>query len=181
MHCNAEHLSNIITQGKCCFSVHLQWWKYAKQLDRLYLAYFWKAISLGMESGRITRTAVTTMVNLRSVYQWLLTVMSVSWVTAAITETENRNLRNAVQTESVKCILDLSRVPQYKLLYNVDNNTPFILNKCGMSVNFRNQREVTFLHCQHLRADKCVSHERHIHGLKKLSGVLLDALCSPQW
>lgn len=37
--------------------------------DPLYLAYFWKLISLGMDRGRITRTAVTTMVNFLSVYQ----------------------------------------------------------------------------------------------------------------
>lgn len=63
-----------------------------------YLAYFWKPISLGMERGRITRTAVTTMVNLRSVYQ-KPPVLPAAWVTAAITEIGNRHLKNTNQTE----------------------------------------------------------------------------------
>lgn len=70
------------------------------EAESLYLAYFWKLISFGMERGRITSTAVTTMVNLRSVYQWLLTVLSVSWVRAAITATEGKNRREESVNDS---------------------------------------------------------------------------------
>lgn len=67
----------------------------------LYLAYFWKPISLGMDRGRMTRTAVTTMVNFRSAYQGPPESPSVWWATAAITETGNTQSLGGGKTQQI--------------------------------------------------------------------------------
>ena len=115
-----------------------------------------------MERGRITSSAVTTMVNLRSVYQWLLTVPSVSWARAAITAAETHTqswwpLGWALMQPHVH---QLSRQRR------------------------RGKALATFPHSQHSRRGMCKSgqHIKQIYTQEKLSSVACGgALCSYWW
>lgn len=136
-----------------------------------------------MERGRITTTAVTTMVNLRSVYQGPLTKPSGSWATAAITATKKKqrgrqwNILMLEEGSVNRCAHDICRWQSRWL-----KSQP--LHWLQKTKKGHQQAGVKFLQCQYLSARKCRSgsHERQFtEWKKKLSGVLFDALCPRQW